>query len=101
MNEFFLADDLLYPLKLFFDHAQILLKQPWVSCLPTLQCPACITCSGAGVGITCLTQTPMNKKFEKINSKMTAKVGQDQSLQRVSNDSMKAVQPCQHTRHFI
>jgi|GEM_PF-6000993 len=43
----------------------------------------------------------MNKKFEKINSKMTAKVGQDQSLQRVSNDSMKAVQPCQHTRHFI
>lgn len=42
----------------------------------------------------------MNKEFEETNAKMIAKMGEDQSLQRVSNDWMKAVQPHQYTYHF-
>ncbi|WP_397383719.1 hypothetical protein [Prosthecobacter sp.] len=41
----------------------------------------------------------MNKKFNETNAKMITKMGEDQSLQRVSNDFMKAVQPHQYTCH--
>jgi hypothetical protein len=43
--------------------------------------------------------TTMNKKFNETNAKMITKMGEDQSLQRVSNDFMKAVQPHQYTCH--